>query len=163
MDPRSYTEQYQRMKRWYNRLRAIYEGIEHTVNSDYYQDEMYAFFQNCYHLKEWLKYDPKVIVSNNAIEDFANRGADCMRICGDLCNGSKHMVINSEKIDKDTGVKNRNYSLQIGGGNPIASVKYNIECQGEIYDALLLAECCIGEWDKFMNENDIPIPEDDSS
>ena len=164
---KSYVEQYQRVKRWYNRLVVIYEGIEHKVNSEYYQDEMYAFFQNCYHLKDWLKNDPKIWwVLGNALEGFVSgdKSPQCMRICGDLCNGSKHMVITRKpKIDKNTSVKSRDYGLQLGGEVAIVSVKYNIECQGKTYDALSLAQCCMKEWDKFMDEYDIPIPQNGGS
>ena len=48
-------EQYDRMMRWYARMKATDSGREHAVASDNYVDEIYAFFLNCYHLKDWIK------------------------------------------------------------------------------------------------------------
>ena len=55
-----YQEQYDRTKRWYDRLTAIDQGRAHDMASDHYVDEIYAFFLNCYHLKDWIKNDGNV-------------------------------------------------------------------------------------------------------
>lgn len=166
MSARSYAEQYERMKRWYRRLKDIDAGKEHPVekeyNTKYYEDEMYALFQNCYHLKDWLKNDPNIrhLLPNieNLVEDFANKGPICMRICGDLCNGSKHMILIKPKIDKNTQVASQGFRLSLGQGPPVVAVSYEIQCRGQSYDAKSLAESCISEWDNFMTAHNIPIP-----
>src|SRR5438445_4928411 len=42
--PSSYREQYDRVKRWYARFTTIDKGRVHDQPSDYYLDEIYAFF-----------------------------------------------------------------------------------------------------------------------
>ena len=52
--PRGWREQYDRMLRWRERLRAPGGMDEHR------RDDYYAFFVVCYHLKDWLKNDSAV-------------------------------------------------------------------------------------------------------
>ena len=67
-----YLEQFDRMKRWYDRVRKISEGKAHNLPTDYYQDEVYAFFINCYHLKDWIKNDAETHVASEEVEKFVN-------------------------------------------------------------------------------------------
>jgi len=55
-----YREQYDRMKRWYIRFASLNQGRPHNVPSDNYLEDIYAFFMNCYHLKDWIKNDDTV-------------------------------------------------------------------------------------------------------
>jgi len=57
---RKWFEQFRRVKRWYTRFKSIDEGRPDTLTLDGYLDEVYAFFQNCYHLKDWIKNDASV-------------------------------------------------------------------------------------------------------
>jgi hypothetical protein len=77
----SYLEQYKRVKRWHARFAAINNGLEHTKSSDYYADEVYAFFQNCYHLKDWIKNDPLSGQPGPKVEGFVHSSLS-LRICG---------------------------------------------------------------------------------
>ena len=42
-------------------------------DSDHYQDEAYAFFQNCYHLKDWLKHDPATSALAGDVEGYITK------------------------------------------------------------------------------------------
>lgn len=53
---KKFEEQYERVKRWYQRVEAITFGMAHNKNTDFLQDEVFAFFINCYHLKDWIKH-----------------------------------------------------------------------------------------------------------
>ena len=92
-----YKEQYERVLRWYEKFKVYNTGIKHNKPSNNYIDEVYAFFINCHHLKDWLKKDPNVTIENQVIEDFVNKNKD-LRLCGDICNGIKHL--NLEKLGK---------------------------------------------------------------
>jgi hypothetical protein len=52
-----FEEQYERVKRWYKRFDEINQGKENYRSSEDCRDEVYAFFINCYHLKDWIKND----------------------------------------------------------------------------------------------------------
>jgi hypothetical protein len=43
-----YEEQFERVKRWYESFKRINEGTSHEKNTEYYHDEVYAFFVNCF-------------------------------------------------------------------------------------------------------------------
>jgi hypothetical protein len=62
-------EQYERAWRWLIRLGDTDTGRLHGSVSDSYQDEVYAYFQNCYHLKDWLKNDT---ASAAEVSDYAS-------------------------------------------------------------------------------------------
>lgn len=147
-----YEEQFERMKRWYKRVFAITFGMTHNKNTNNYQDEVYAFFINCYHLKDWIINDKTVKIENKKqkIENFINAN-ECMRLCADICNGLKHL-----KLDKNirTGIqpefKERKFELELGGKEAKIIVKYNIATSKGNKDAFLLATDCKEKWEEFI-------------
>jgi hypothetical protein len=56
----TWKEQWERVLRWYSRFEQINRGQHDAPSTDFYQDDVYAFFQNSYHLKDWLKNDASV-------------------------------------------------------------------------------------------------------
>ena len=49
----SASRQWKRVGRWFERFSNTARGRDHDRESDAYQDEAYAFFLNCFHLKDW--------------------------------------------------------------------------------------------------------------
>jgi len=145
-----YLNQYARVKRWYNRLEQINNGKQHIHPSDYYQDEVLAFFMNCYHLKDWLKNDSSFNKDNEAIEAFV-RNSNNLSICGDLANGAKHLLITRPKLDSETSIGSRAFSLNIGGDElPKISIRYQVISEENACDAFELATKCLQEWEGFI-------------
>src|SRR3990170_1608469 len=92
-----YREQYDRMKRWYGRFVALDQGRPHDVPSDNYLDEIYAFFMNCYHLKDWIKDDGTVPpAAQQAVEPYINSSRP-LKLCADICNSLKHLRLISNR------------------------------------------------------------------
>src|SRR5437868_2214185 len=91
MDP--WKQQWNRVQRWLSRFRETNDGRAHDRDSDYYQDEAYAFFLNCYHLKDWLVHDPASAGLCRGDVDRFIAGSINMKICSGLCLGSKHLRI----------------------------------------------------------------------
>jgi len=144
-----YLEQFERVNRWYLKFKEINDGISQRYHSNYYKDVVYAFFQNCYHLKDWVKNDEHVNKElRNKAECFVNNST-ALKICGDICNGSKHSKITDgkEKIDKDTKISRTNHILVVGS---TYSAKYKIISENNEYDAFDLATQCITEWKEFL-------------
>lgn len=75
--------QYERMQRTYARLSQSY------VSSIDYDDDLQHFFQDCWHLKDWIKNDASLSLGVN-IEDEVN-AHKALRIAADLANGCKHL------------------------------------------------------------------------
>ena len=62
-----------------------------------YEDDLYHFFQDAWHLKDWIKNDPAAKVKAPNIEkDLEADGA--FMITADLANGTKHRVLTIEKF-----------------------------------------------------------------
>ncbi len=108
---KQYLEQYHRMMRFYNRMKERCEK-QYTISNVFNQistekdilnliqnhidanditeedyDMIYAFFQNCFHLKDWIKADkPYLCHKVEAIFDRDNPDNNvlCMKICADL-------------------------------------------------------------------------------
>jgi hypothetical protein len=84
-------EQWERVLRWYARISRTNEGREHTDGTDSYQDEVYAFFQNYFHLKDWIKNDSSVPSDiRGHVEDFMFGPADDRgKGCGERHRGRR--------------------------------------------------------------------------
>ena len=141
-----YLEQYERVKRWFTRFEEINDGKTHDRHSDYYQDEVYAFFQNCYHLKDWVIQSE--VIPKEKVEDFINQSTE-LRICADLCNGSKHLQLNRTRTgDDSTDITARHYDFSVSEKR--ISVHYYVVSDNKKYDAFSLATSCIKEWYDFL-------------
>ncbi|TAK12016.1 MAG: hypothetical protein EPO32_10130 [Anaerolineae bacterium] len=145
-------EQYQRMYRWFERLKETKNGRLHDRDSRYYEDEILAFFMNCYHLKDWIKNDNIVDKQiRDKVDDHINKDKN-LQICADLCNSIKHLNLNrpprSGQIP-EFGTKKIRISL---GSEPTRiGFDWFIELNGSVIDAFELAEACIQSWNDFLS------------
>ena len=123
-------EQFDRVKRWHTRFHEIHSDREHTRDSLYNQDVVYAFFQNCWSLKDWI-INSSILSEEKVgvIKDFFYTNTD-MKICRDIANGSKHLSINKPSIDSNISMSSSVISLSIGGGVPKEEVFYWIHAKG---------------------------------
>jgi len=149
-------EQLERTRRWYERFKRINEGTEHTQCTEYYQDEAYAFFINCYHLKDWIKNDPDARVSADNVESFINNN-ETLRLCADICNGLKHLRVKSPRSLKGPEFGRRHFELTLTEPNrghpPEIVVKYEIDTKDGPIDAFDLATKCLQAWEEFIKMN----------
>lgn len=152
-----YREQYDRMKRWFNRLAAIYQGREHDMASDNYVDEVYAFFLNCYHLKDWIKNDSAVpIAAQQAVEGHIN-GSRPLQLCADICNSLKHLRLSKgPRSGQSPAFGKKRFALNLGPGLPTTiSLKYEIDTVSGPEDAFKLASECVSAWEAFLNAHSL--------
>ena len=152
-----YEKQLARLHRWYERFKQIDQGMPHRFPSEYYEDKVYAFFINCYHLKDWIINDDSIQINRKErkqlVENFINQN-ECMRICADICNGIKHLKLQRIRSDKQPEFKSKHYSLTLGGGvEPIISVKFYVETAKGKVDAFVLATECLRKWVEFIENN----------
>ena|SRR5467141_194660 len=134
-------EQWARVQRWFERFTSINEGRVHDRSSDYYQDEVCAFFQNCYHLKDWLKNDQAASAKVSDVEAFSS-GSTNLRLCADLANGSKHLTLTTPRGDPNTRIGGRNSAVDLSSSlgaatdpPPTIAVKYCLVAGGNTLDA----------------------------
>jgi hypothetical protein len=153
-----YQEQFERIRRYYQRVREANNGPELTMSSDYYVDDLYSFFINCFHLKDWLKNDPEYKKhTNQEIEDYFKQNP-FLSLCGDLCNGLKHLAknrnpksgSNPEFGEKQIGVKYK--TDESGEERPNMSyVRIEVKHGDTTYDAYDIARIAMSAWDDFLD------------
>lgn len=148
----TYREQFDRVTRWYQRFTEIDSGRVHNKTSDFYEDEIYAFFLNCYHLKDWIKNDPTVGAAATMVEDFISSNKN-LSLCVDICNGLQHLVLVSSRSGQNPQFGKRDFHLQLGGQQQIISVKYTIDTMTGSIDAFTLATNCLEAWKSFIQSN----------
>ena len=148
-------EQYDRTERWYDRFRTIDSGRAHNVSSDNYVDEIYAFFLNCYHLKDWIKNDASVPAAvRDAVERFIN-SEQSLRLCADVCNGLKHLELDPKRVRSHENPKfgKKHFNVGLGTGVPTTiSLKYEITTDTGRIDAFQLATEALESWKKFTTD-----------
>ena len=149
---RKHQEQFERVKRWYERIKNIDQGRPHNVPSDYYQDEVYALFLNCPHLKDWIKNDKSVGAAAEKVEEFIDNNKE-LSLCADICNGIKHLRLTRTRSGQDPRFGKRKFNLGLGGPETTISVKYSIDISTGPVDAFELATKCLQAWENFIASN----------
>ena len=107
----NWREQYDRMLRSHGRLieRAMGQVM---ASSDETRDMLFHFFQDAYHLKDWIKNDSTAETGD--VEKFV-KAHPPLALCGDLCNGTKHYKLTSTKTgDLTTSLPARAYLSDLG-------------------------------------------------
>jgi len=147
-----YLEQYKRVRRWWTRLESLDRGRVHEVESENYVDEIYAFFLNCYHLKDWIKNDPEVSTTvQQQVEDHINRNRS-LKLCADLCNSLKHLVLTKkQRSGEGPAFGKKDYALKLGGGRARIALNYQVDTTGGPVDAFQLASDCVEAWEDFLS------------
>ena len=149
-------EQYDRTERWYDRFRTIDSGRAHDVSSDNYVDEIYAFFLNCYHLKDWIKNDTSLPDAvRSAVEHFIDSKRS-LRLCADVCNGLKHLELKRDRSGEKPKFGRKQFDVGLGAGVPTTiSVKCEITTETGTVDAFQLATEALESWKKFMMQHSL--------
>ncbi|NMC29944.1 MAG: hypothetical protein GYA45_07735 [Pelolinea sp.] len=129
--------QFKRVKRWYQRA-------QNTSNSIDRLDFLYTFFENAFHLRDWLIY------TNSVSRDELNklfRENESMSLCRDLANSHKHYAINSPSQPIPPS-EIREYTTQ--NGNLGSNYSLIIISDGKKIDAFLLAGKIMQTWEHFI-------------
>ncbi len=169
-------DQLNRIRRWKRRLDEIRFSNSSEDRIPHQIDFIYAFFTNCYHLRDFLNNSKKnsdIVISDNVINQlnqFFKTNIE-MQICRDICNESKHCSLEYPAI----GVKIPNTNKKSAEGlagvcivkeydpfqevlkntNPIKNIKYVVLAEGKKYDVFELADKCLKLWEDFFQENDL--------
>src|SRR4051812_10588113 len=148
------------MKRWYSRFAETDAGRSHdAASSDFHTDEIYAFFLNCYHLKDWIRQDGTVpAVVQNAVESHVNSSRS-LRLCADICNSLKHCRLSGSRPPRSGenpsfGKKRIEFDIT-APVLPVIRVKYVIDTNTGTEDAFQLATACVQDWEAFLTANNM--------
>jgi len=140
----SYNEQFERVKRLLKRIE--------NQNRDQidYEDDLWFFFQNAWHLKDWIENDASLsVATRNDIEKICEAYPRIM-ICADLANRTKHSEL-TRKIRTGAKHTRTDVTIKIGIGS---EYKYTITDKDKTeYDALELAKGIVTDWEEIIKDH----------
>jgi len=89
------------MSRWkaqFERMsRALKKVEQPSGDRDAERDDLYSFFQACWHLKDWIKNDDSLQQDMRDAIVHAVETTESLQFCADLANGSKHLKLKRER------------------------------------------------------------------
>lgn len=148
--------QYKRMHRWNERFERIHESeVQDQIRFDEHIDMLIACLQNIFFFKDWLLHDTEI--HKGELHDLIN-SHESMRICRDVCNGSKHLQVNPKQASIDP-----NFQL-VRAHNPLATImggpKYEIVVlvNGWIHVVNKVIADCLALWDHFILNQGLTLP-----
>jgi hypothetical protein len=161
-----YEQQLQRVRRYLDRLKKQDEGFTTSMPGKLepgYFDDVHAFFQNCYHLKDWLKNDRAFTKKTRVeIEEYVSQ-TPVLAVCADICNGTKHLGLSKNPrsgaepqfgqitavIKLPEGYWDCPFGQEPRDGFRIG-VKIEVLHDGKSLDALELAAAALEAWERFL-------------
>lgn len=148
-DYEGWLTQYRRTSRWYARLQAFQQSAPDTELSAETEDFIYAFFQNCFHLKEWLV--KSGVATQQELDAFISSHRE-WQICRDICNGTKHMTITRPSVDANFSTY-REYDYLLPAGTNRTT--FRILIGGTKHDIFELAGSCMKLWNNFLKKKNL--------
>jgi len=137
--------QLERVRRWQKRLAATYDLTEA-------EDYLYVFFQNCYHLRDWLLSEKAVSQAN--LEQLFQVHAE-LRLCGDICNATKHVVLSKPKQPCEFSLAREYRGPGAGWFGQDKSETFVVLSSGQNYEARELAATCLEIWEHFLKSQNL--------
>ncbi len=147
-----FREQYDRMLRWYARFKRVTEGKGLKDDVEYHKDDMRAFFENCFHLRDWILNDERSGNARNAVKAFVNV-MQCMQVCAEIANSRKHLKLTRTRRKQHPAPGSRGFDLKRGGTTPTIRVSYTIATASGPRDAFQLATECVEAWKAFFRHH----------
>jgi hypothetical protein len=100
---RPYREQFDRMVRCRDAIASLasVQARDSSKARLAYEDALLFFFQNAWHLKDWIRHDPTIPQPlRDALVSQVETVPELL-ICADLCNGSKHLSRTTHRVGAD--------------------------------------------------------------
>ena len=157
-----YLEQLDRLRRYFGRFQRVNDGGEFDRPVEDLLDDIHGFFQNCYHVKDWLKNDPAFTkYTGQQIEQYVTSTPE-LAICVDICNSTKHLHLTSPpRSGALPALARKHITIDITdvistGPEPAEevpqkiSMKVEIEHNGAILDAFDVATKALRAWESFV-------------
>jgi hypothetical protein len=143
----AYIDQFARVKRYLVRIES--QNRDPTE----YDDDLWSFFQNCWHLKDWVKNDSSLrpgLRHKFRGKELKKTLKECpsIKICADLANRTKHFELASNWFDAE--VTQRNVTVNLGKRTHSTSEHIITLNDGTKKVALKVARDAVKEWKKFF-------------
>ncbi len=139
----------------YSEARAAGTRFEATGWNDI-EDFMWAFFQNAWHIKDWLKNDPTLNDVLKQVLMSEIHGTESLLLCADLANGSKHFGSDPDR-DK-IGATDQQIELSCTTGGVTITDHIIVTGNGKRLTALALARWVLNDWRDLLVRHKLVSP-----
>lgn len=152
----SFSRKFHAMMRAYAKVQVIStDNGPNIINTDP-ADLAEAFFNQCYHLKDWIKKDP-VIGSTVDVEAYLNREG-ALRIIADYCNSLKHAGLDRRsRTGAQVEEVRTHIKIDLTNKGFVSSGQLEIILGRKRYNAYKLATDGVAAWKSFFARNLIVI------
>ena len=156
-----YVEQLRRVRRFLARVEtsSVNPKLELPPEKQTeYEDMLYAFFQNCWHLKDWIKNDISVPTTlAGPIETLCGQYASLM-LSADIANATKHLTLNRPpraggKVVSEIMVRVTDSLVTGESTNEVRYVYRITDDAGNSSDALAIARQAVRDWETLITTN----------
>jgi hypothetical protein len=131
-----YRHQLDRARRFLTRMEEARSEIEA-------HDMAWAFFQNCWHVNDWLSNDPFVSAAAKEIALKLAHASTALATCHALCDGTKH-------LGARPGASHHHVDNKITPGGPTDFDCLIDDGNGQLLSGKRLAHDCIAEWEHIL-------------
>ncbi len=142
-----YRDQLDRTRRFLDRIEQPAYGLDGRRMTDVdFQDMVWAFFQNCWHVKDWVRHDPLV---DQATKDAVWARVDqsvVLGICKQMCNGTKHLGVRP-------GASHDHIDTTIEPGGQTTMDCLIDDGAGALVSGKVLARQCVHEWESILQSH----------
>jgi hypothetical protein len=136
--------QYHRLRRWHDRVRR-------AANSQPSRDEfdfLLAFFESCFHLRDWLLADK--VVTKVELDSLFNSYIE-LGICRDIANGFKHSKITWPSVDAGFTIVREYVPDDWPSSYRYPNGKWTVLASDHQLGLVDLADNCVGIWQRFLS------------
>ena len=134
--------QYERLLRSYHRVNQPYES------SVAYDDDLQHYFQDCWHLKDWIKNDTGANAGKQIEGEVdAHRS---LRIVADLANGSKHLSRHAHR--EGAYVTSKSVVVSLGRSKPVEVSHAVTLTDGTVFAARTLVHESFQAWESVLRK-----------
>ena len=145
-----YRSQLERARRFLERAEAI-PGFAELE----FQDMMWAFFQNCWHVKDWIDNDENVPKAMRSSIVKMALASPALKACEQLCNGTKHFGQKRKKRRNNKPPATQKYIE-----TTVYSEHADMDCivdngAGKEVSGMMLARHCLDEWDFILKAHNL--------
>jgi hypothetical protein len=110
-----------------------------------FQDDMWSFFQHCWHLKDWVKNDDTVPQAARDQVVAEAHASQILMVCRDLACGTKHLKLDDPKAN----AVHSHINITLTTGQKPA-MEMEVEVNGMMCSGLKIARECVAEWQRIL-------------
>lgn len=141
------------------RNRKAANVAEAVANLNDYEDDLWAFFMNCWHVKDWVKNDallPEALRKTVVAAADSRAASPMVAVCADVANGIKHLTLN--RTPHAGGAKITTFVMTPAVDGSSVSLNYFIQLDDDSYiTAFDVGRAALMEWKHILQANGLAL------